>query len=92
MNEIDFVVKLRKTLQKDFENLRKYFLLCIDREPQKLVNKFLSATSSKLADYNAVCNSDLEQNGMCDAINSVQPPRSTRCSSLVVHPHHLLCE
>jgi len=29
----------------------------------------LSATSSKLTDYNAVCNSDLEQNVMCDAIN-----------------------
>ena len=49
--------------------MRKYYPLCIHREPQKLVDIFLSATSSKLTDYNAVCNSDLEQNVMCDAIN-----------------------
>ena len=69
MNEINFVVKLKKNTTKDFDNLRKYYPLCIHREPQKLVDIFLSATSSKLTDYNAVCNSDLEQNVMCDAIN-----------------------
>ena len=47
-----------KNTTKDSENLRKYYLLCIHHEPQKLANIFLSATSSKLTDYNAVCNSE----------------------------------
>jgi len=62
---------MEKKHYKRFRKLRKHSLLCIRRKPQKLVNIFLSATSSKLTDYNAVCNCDLslEQNGMCDAIN-----------------------
>ena len=83
MNEIDFVVKLKNTT-KDFETLRKYYPLCIHREPQKLVDIFLFATSSKLTDYNAVSNCDLslEQNGMCDAINFTHV-------TLLMFLHHL---
>jgi len=59
MNKIDFVVKLKKNTTEVFEYMRKYYPLRTHREPRKLVDIFLSATSSKLTDYNAVCNSDL---------------------------------